>query len=58
MQCWDALSNNVLALFASPLLGPCKLERLDLSYQREVNTRGICALAGGRFPGAWSHLSR
>ena len=46
----DRLSNAVLQSFASPLLGPCKVQYLDLTAQRGINM-GIAALAGGRFPG-------
>lgn len=46
------LSDAGLTLFASPFLGPCKLQELNLSNQRGI-CHGIAALAGGRFPGLW-----
>jgi hypothetical protein len=44
------LSDAGLTLFASPFLGPCKLQELNLSNQGGI-CHGIAALAGGRFPG-------
>ena len=52
----DWLSDAVLELFASPLLGRCKVQRLDLTNQGKITRRGIHALAGGRFPGEFSSL--
>ena len=46
----DVLSDAVLQSFASPLLGPCQVQYLDLTAQRGINM-GIAALASGRFPG-------
>lgn len=51
----DVLSDAVLQSFASPLLGPCQVQYLDLTAQRGINM-GIAALASGRFPG-WNHDS-
>ena len=48
------LSDAVLVYFASPLLGPCKVQQLNLTNQRNITGRGIAALAGGRFPGGFS----
>ena len=47
------LTDPVLELLASPLLGPCKVQDLILSYQHYITGRGIAALAGGRFPGGF-----
>ena len=46
----DMMSDTVLELLASPLLGPCKVKQLDLTNQRGVGM-SVAALAGGRFPG-------
>ena len=48
------LSDDVLELLASPLLGPCGVQHLLLPNQRKVTSYGIAALAGGRFPGGFS----
>ena len=45
------LSDAVLVFLASPLLGPCKVQQLNLTNQQNITGRGIAALAGGRFPG-------
>ena len=48
------LSDAVLELLASPLLGPCRVQHLSLRDQDNITGRGIAALAGGRFPGGFS----
>ena len=53
-QC-GALSDNVLKRLASPLLEPCKVQQLR--GQQNITSRGIAALAGGRFPGGLSYAS-
>ncbi len=49
----SGLTDPVLELLASPLLGPCKVQDLILSNQHYITGRGIAALASGRFPGGF-----
>jgi hypothetical protein len=44
------LSDDVLELLGSPLLGPCRVQQLSLNDQHKITGRGIAARAGGRFP--------
>ena len=52
--CHGGLSDVVLVFLASPLLGPCKVQQLNLTNQQNITGRGIAALAGGRLPGGFS----
>ena len=51
----DVLSDIVLILLSSPLLGPSNVQQLTLNNHQGIN-RGIAALAGGRFPGKSHHI--
>jgi hypothetical protein len=48
------LSDGVLELLASPLLGPCNVKQLLLPNQRDITGYGIATVAYGRFPGGFS----
>ena len=45
------LSDGVLELLSSPLLGPCNVRHLLLPDQRKITSCAIATLADGRFPG-------
>ena len=46
----DVLSDIVLVLLTSPLLGPSNVQQPTLNNHQGIGG-GIAALAGGRFPG-------
>ena len=48
------LSDGVLELLTSPLLGPCNVRHLLLPDQRKITSCAIATLADGRFPGDFS----
>lgn len=48
------LSDGVLELLSSPLLGPCNVKHLLLPDQRKITSCAIATLADGRFPGDFS----